>query len=290
MPYFKIDLHMHTEVSDGTDSPEDIIRLVRETGIDLFSVTDHDATDGCLVICDKLKKGDPDFIFGVEFSCQDEAGKYHILGYGYDPDAPSIRNLEAIGHGFRIGKTEKRFAFLEKEFGFSFSDEDRAAIMALDNPGKPHLANMMVKYGYAGSKEEAILKYLNLFDGRQEHVRPEDAISAIADANGISVLAHPSFGSGEEFITGEQMEQRLIKLIGFGLRGVEAYYSGMGSALRREMEAFADRFGLYVTAGSDYHGSNKQVRLGQTNLEKEKDYPAGLVRFLNDVRVFHPLE
>ena len=85
------------------------------------------------------------------------------------------------------------------------------------------------------------------------------------------------------------MEQRLIKLTDFGLRGVEAYYSGMGSALRREMVNFADRFGLYVTAGSDYHGTNKQVRLGQTNLENEEDYPAGLIRFLNDVRVFHPL-
>ena len=76
----KIDLHMHTTVSDGTDPPEQIVARVREAGIGLFSVTDHDAVKAGQVIPPLLGKGDPAFVTGAEFSCRDEEGKYHILG------------------------------------------------------------------------------------------------------------------------------------------------------------------------------------------------------------------
>ena len=75
---------MHSTVSDGTDRPEEILKLVKEAGIELFSITDHDAVKACTSIREKWKKGDPAFITGAEFSCKDDQGKYHILGYGYD--------------------------------------------------------------------------------------------------------------------------------------------------------------------------------------------------------------
>ena len=78
-----IDLHMHTAVSDGTDKPDEILLRVREAGIGLFAVTDHDAVKGCEEISRALTAGDPAFLTGVEFSCRDEEGKYHILGYGF---------------------------------------------------------------------------------------------------------------------------------------------------------------------------------------------------------------
>ncbi len=85
MEYGRIDLHMHTSFSDGTDTPEEILEKVRQAGIGLFSITDHDAVKSADIIPGLLKKKDPSFIIGVEFSCRDEEGQYHILGYGYDP-------------------------------------------------------------------------------------------------------------------------------------------------------------------------------------------------------------
>ena len=281
---YKIDLHMHTRVSDGTDLPSEIINNVKNAGIALFSVTDHDAVKGCAEILSLLKKDDPSFITGVEFSCKDELGKYHILGYRYDVAAPAINSIVAAGHNLRMEKLEKRLDFLKREFGFDFSNEDVGALRSLDNPGKPHIGNLMVKYGYAKSKEEAINNYINKFHSGNKYVRPEDAIKAILDSDGIPVLAHPSYGRGDEIITGDDMNNRLKRLKEFGLQGVEAFYSGFTPKLQNEMLDFAKQYDFFVTAGSDYHGKNKIVVLGDTNLPDESMYPPGLIRFIKAVR------
>ena len=194
----KIDLHMHTLVSDGTDSPSGIVKCVKNAGITLFSVTDHDAIKGCAEIVNTLSAGDPAFIFGVEFSCKDQDGQYHILGYGYDKDAPSICKVVETGHNLRMAKLKKRLDFIEKEFGFAFSEKDRENLFTMYNPGKPHIGNMMVEYGYAPNLTVAIEKYLNKCVVKSEYVRPEEAIEGILSAGGIPVLAHPSYGRGDE--------------------------------------------------------------------------------------------
>ncbi len=276
----RIDLHMHTSVSDGTDSPEEILRRVKAAEIDVFSVTDHDAVKAGRIIRGIISEDDPLFIPGVEFSCKDEDGKYHILGYGFDPDDPAIVGVVSRGHGFRMKKVLARLDFLREEFGFTFPPEEIDDLMSEDNPGKPHIGNLMVKYGYAESKEEAINKYINGIRFKNEYVRPEEAISGILDAGGVPVLAHPFYGDGDDLILGEDMENRLVRLMGFGLRGVEAFYSGFTAKLRNDMLSIAERHGLLVTAGSDYHGSNKMVILGDTGLDDEEKYPGGLRRFL----------
>ncbi len=271
---------MHTSVSDGTDSPEEILRLVREAEIDVFSVTDHDAVKAGRIIRGILGEGDPLFIPGAEFSCRDEEGKYHILGYGFDPEDPAIVGTVARGHGFRMKKVLARLDFLRREFGFTFPPEEIDDLMSEDNPGKPHIGNLMVKYGYAESKEEAIRKYINGIRFKNEYVRPEEAIRGILDAGGVPVLAHPFYGDGDDLILGGDMEDRVRRLKGLGLRGVEAFYSGFTAKLRRDMLDMAERYDLLVTAGSDYHGSNKLVTLGDTGLDEEDEYPDGLRRFL----------
>ena len=279
----KIDLHMHSAVSDGTDTPEEIIGRVKEAGIGLFALSDHDAVKGCARVRACLAPGDPLFINGAEFSCKDEKGKYHVLGYGYDDKSPAILDLVALGHGYRMSKVKKRLDFLKREFGFTFSDEDLKALFSLDNPGKPHIGNLMVKYGYAASKEEAIDVYIDKFHAGSEYVRPEEAVRAILEAGGVPVLAHPSYGRGDDLILGDAMEERLRHLMDFGLQGVEAFYSGFTKKIRDEVLSFAERFDLFVTAGSDYHGANKLVRLGDTGLPSPEEYPRGLVRFLRRV-------
>jgi predicted metal-dependent phosphoesterase TrpH len=276
----RIDLHMHTTVSDGTDTPEELLEYVKAAGIALFSVTDHDAVKAGPILRRRLGAGDPRFVPGVEFSCRDEEGKYHILGYGFDPDAAPILDTVRRGHELRMTKTRARLDFLRSEFGFSFPEEEIARLLSQDNPGKPHIGNLMVKYGYAQTKEEAIGRYIDRARFGDEYLRPEEAIAGILAGGGIPVLAHPLYGSGGELILGGEMERRLVRLMGYGLRGVEAYYSGFSDKLRGEALRLAEKYGLFVTAGSDYHGANKLVRIGDTGLGEASEYPEGLRRFL----------
>ena len=275
-----LDLHMHSTVSDGTDTPAELLACVRAAGLALFSLTDHDAIKGCAAIRSLLQSGDPAFLPGVEFSCKDEEGKYHILGYGYDPETEPIQNVVAFGHSLRMKKVQARLDFLKTRFGFDFPPKEIKKLLARDNPGKPHIGNLMVKLGYAPTKEIAIKDFIDQLRIRSDYVRPEQAIQGILGSGGIPVLAHPCYGSGDELILDEELDRRIRKLKDYGLQGVEAFYSGFSEKLRLEVLSLAERYDLYITAGSDYHGSNKLVRLGSTGLGTSDVWPEGLLRFL----------
>ncbi len=284
MAHGVIDLHLHTVVSDGTDSPPELLKAVRAAGITLFSVTDHDAIKCGRSIPKLLRPQDPAFLPGAEFSCRDGERKYHILGYGYDPAGEAIGQLAEHGHALRMKKVRGRLEFLEKEFGFTFPREELDRLLALDNPGKPHIANLMVKHGYAETKEKAIRGYIDRLRFRSEYLSPGEAIRGILESGGIPVLAHPAFGDGDQLIRGQELEERVRRLMDFGLAGLECFYSGFSPQLREETLDLAVRYGLYVTCGSDYHGRNKLVRLGDTGLDRKQEYPEGLRRFLEAVR------
>ena len=278
-----LDLHMHSLVSDGTDTPAELLENVKAAGIELFSLTDHDAIQGCLELQGMIAPNDPLFIPGVEFSCKDEMGKYHILGYGYDPASPSIRGVVAQGHGLRMKKLQQRLDLLSSEYGFRFPEEERQTLFSLSNPGKPHIGNLMVKMGFAKTKEQAIKEYLNRLKVKAGHVRPEEAIRGILGAGGIPVLAHPSYGDGDQLILGDELDQRVVRLMDYGLQGLEGYYSGFTPVLRKQVLNLSEKYSLYVTAGSDYHGKNKMVTLADTGLDPDAVAADGLKRFLEDL-------
>lgn len=279
----RIDLHIHTTVSDGTDRPEKLLPRIREEGIELFSVTDHDDIKASRIIRPLLKESDPHFLSGVEFSCRDELGRYHILGYGYNENADSILAIVEKGHSLRMMKTKARLDYVQETFGFRFPEDEVQQLLSMDNPGKPHIAKLMVQHGYAESISQAIHNYINGLRIRDQFLKPEEAIQSILDAGGIPILAHPSYGDGDELLVDDELETRLKHVLAFGLKGVEAFYSGFSDKLRGEVLALAEKYGLYVTAGSDYHGSNKLVRLGDTGLVNCRNWPAGLIRFLEKV-------
>jgi predicted metal-dependent phosphoesterase TrpH len=232
---------------------------------------------------DIRKEDDPLFITGAEFSCRDSEGRYHILGYGYDPHSASILDLIEKGHSLRINKVRTRLEILKSTFGFSFPEYELKELFSNDNHGKPHIANLMVKYGFAGSKEEAIYDYLNKLKVRLGYLSPGEVISAILGAGGIPVLAHPVYGDGDQLILGDEMDLRIRRLKDFGLMGLEAFYSGFTARLTHQMLEYADRYDLLVTAGSDYHGKNKLVELGDTGLDAGRELPERLRRFIDTV-------
>ena len=281
----KIDLHMHSTFSDGTDTPEELFGLVRDESIPLFAVTDHDTFEGSASLQRLTGRAEgPSAIVGVEFSCRDGKGEYHILGYGFDPEAAPISRLAETGHMNRLKKLRARLEYLEKEHGISFPRDEQARLSTLDNPGKPHIAGLMVRHGYVSTIREGIVKYLNAFHLPDLYISPQEAIRAVLDSGGIPVLAHSVFGSGNQRIEGADLEERVRYLMDAGLQGLEGFYSAFSPAQREAVLDLARRNRLYVTAGSDYHGANKPIRLGRTGLEEADAIPEGLTRFLEDVR------
>ena len=278
----RIDLHTHSTVSDGTDTPAQLLQRAKDAGLWLFALTDHDAFKGYDMLRDCLEEGDPRLLSGVEFSCRDALGKYHILGYDFDPSASSIREVVEMGHRLRMEKVQARLEHLKTAFGFTFPREEIEKLLALDNPGKPHIGNLMVRCGYAKDKEEAINVYIDSARIKSAWILPQQAIEGILGAGGLPVLAHPAFGSGGELIVGDALEERVRRLMGFGLKGIEAFYSSFPPKLRTEALRLAEKYDLLVTAGSDYHGKNKLVALGDTTLDQAGELPAGLVRFLEE--------
>ena len=262
--YRNPDLHMHSSFSDGSDTPKQLLENVCRAGLDVFSLTDHDATEGCAVLQQYLRPDSPRFIPGVELSCKDKEGKYHVLGYAYNVQKESIRAAVDFTHNTRMEKQKNRFKYLEEAHGFVFPPEDKAELLSRKNPGKPHFAALMLKRGYTDSIDQGF-EILAGYHGKEPSLSPEDAMDAILQADGIPVLAHGILGDGSKKLTPEEIESRVARLKASGLMGLECYYSKYTPEQKEIMLSLADKYNLFVTAGSDYHGSAKTVRLGDTN-------------------------
>ena len=151
---------MHSAASDGTDNPAQLVENIQKAGIRTFALTDHDTIDGCSQV-EALVPPALRFIRGVEFSCITSAGKCHILGYGYRPEAPSIHQALEAGRVLRQAKLNRRLDHLEKVHGIRFSEEELRWLAGLNSPGKPHLAQLILDRGLADTREEAITRYIN---------------------------------------------------------------------------------------------------------------------------------
>ncbi len=255
-----IDLHIHTTASDGADTPLELLEKVRALGLRRFSVTDHDTVAGALELL-----GQPGFVPGVEFSCQGEGGKCHILGYGYDHRCPQFQEALDAGRQLRLDKLNRRLNHLRENFGILLTAEEMRWLLGQNAPGKPHLGQLLRDRGLAPDLSSAIRSYLDGVPGR-DRIEAKTAIDAIRAAGGIAVWAHPLGGEGERRLTAAQLDERLTLLRRDGIQGMECWYSRYTLA---EVELLRSRAeGLVITGGSDYHGSNKEnLALGQLNVE-----------------------
>ena len=262
----RIDLHIHTTASDGSDTPAQLAGRIQEAGIRIFSVTDHDTIDGALERETLVPPGTR-FIRGVEFSCVSPAGKCHILGYGYDPENLDFRAALEEGRKLRLEKLERRLRRLEADFGVVLTEEEYRWLSGRSSPGKPHLGRILLERGLSPDLDSAIRTYLGSVPGR-DRIEAETAVRAIAAAGGVSVWAHPLGGEGEKRLTAGRFAEQLGTLLGYGIRGMECWYSRYSMEEVRFLLDQAQRHGLTVTGGSDYHGTNKQgLELGQLNAE-----------------------
>lgn len=267
----KMDLHMHSIISDGSDTIPELLGKIQKMGITTFAVTDHDAIDGALQM-ERIMPADIRFIRGVELSCKTDIAKCHILGYHYDTGNDEFLAFMEEAHAMRDKKTENRFCCLTKEFGFSFTAEEVASVKNKKSPTKADFAELLIsklRNTEPGiTKKDVFKRYLQkLPSGRVDAIR---AIKAIKAAGGIAVWAHPLGGTGEKRLSEDQFRAQLDLLCSVGLDGLECYYS---EYTKEEIEMLCDaatQKGLKISGGSDYHGTRKpHLHLGMLNKEDE---------------------
>ena len=262
-----IDLHIHTIASDGTDNPVQLAEKVKSAGISVFAITDHDTITGA----EQLKAQMPDdmfFIPGIEFSCRMASGKCHILGYDCNMTHPAFQSVLCQGAKLRRNKKEQ-IIYLHSNKGIRFPEDELEKLYQLSSVGKPHLGNLMVKYGYAPDRKTAIEQTINLCFTESSRIQAEIAVKAILASGGIPVWAHPLGGEGEKQVTPEQFSAMLDELTGFGLMGLECFYSKYPLAYCEKLAKFAQAHSLLISGGSDYHGANKSVALGTLNADNQ---------------------
>lgn len=264
-----VDLHCHSTASDGTLSPRDVVRLARDCKLSALALTDHDTVEGCAEAADEAKKLGIDFLCGIEISAEfPHPGTMHILGYGVDPTSPQLKSLTET---LIAGRDNRNPLIVEKlnALNVAVTMAEWEAEAKGNVLGRPQLAAILLRKGYVSSIKQAFDKYLGqgapaYFD--KERLTPKDALARIKAAGGLSVLAHPVQLRSQN---DAQLETNIKNLVDLGLAGLEIIHSDHGAADVEKLTAFADKYHLLKTGGSDFHGSNKKdINLGTANGRK----------------------
>lgn len=252
-----IDLHMHSLASDGSQTPEEIIRACRDAGLALCAVTDHDNIDAQARAQEESRRLGQPYLTGIEFSVR-YTGELHILGYGMDLSSPAFSQMMAELRKSRV----ERIACIVRDLqthGLNISLEDVVRQSRGTTLGRPHVALALAEKGYAADFHEAFSKYLDeggLCYVRRRKLTAQQAITLIREAGGLAVLAHPGL------IHTGNLPRLIRQLTAYGLAGIEAYYPAHTDAQCCDYEKLAGELGLLVTCGSDSHGIYRTNAIG----------------------------
>ena len=262
-----IDLHTHTNASDGTDSPSELIDKAINRGINILALTDHDTTRGwseaSSALLNHSSQSSMKLVLGAEISCQDENGiSIHMLGLLFDPDyEPLFEVLERTREN-RHSRMERIIARLN-EAGIDITlDEVNAQRKGDATLGRPHLADALVARGHVASRDEAFAALLHnksKFYINHYSPSPVETIKLIKAAGGVAVIAHPLASQRGRTISMDLFES----LISAGLDGIEVDHRDHSESEKSELLRFAIENELIVTGSSDYHGTGKLNQLAE---------------------------
>lgn len=247
-----IDLHTHSNASDGQYSPCALMELAAESGVTAIALTDHDTVSGIEEARGAAARLGVEFFAGIEISSKSELGSAHILGYNIDPNAEKLAGYCKWATDQRRRRADKIFEVLEKQ-GVSLTRESVEKYAGGTTIARPHFARAMVEAGYVKDVPEAFEKYLEapeIKGIKWEKLSPKQSIELIRSAGGLPVLAHPI-----QLKTDRNGLRAFVKrLAEQGLAGLECYYSTNSPENTEEYLKIAKENGLYATAGSDFHG------------------------------------
>ncbi len=270
----RIDLHTHSNASDGEHSPEEVVALARQRRLRVLALTDHDTTAGIERALNAVRAvGDIEFIPGVELSCDVPGTEVHVLGYFIEWQMPELQAmLEKFREG-RFGRAQQMVAKLN-ELGVPISFERVKEIAGDASIGRPHVAQVMVEAGHVEHMSEAFEKYIGrngpaYFE--RYRLTPPDAIRLVLQGRGVPVLAHP-----------DRVLDYVPSLVEAGLAGLECWYAQYDKPLQRQLNDVAKHYGLIATGGSDFHGLH---RMGHMSALGEADVPASAVTKLKKKKI-----
>ena len=250
-----VDLHVHSNASDGTFSPSQVVELAKNAGLDAFALTDHDTTAGVPEALEKGRDLNIEVIPGIEVSSSFDGTEIHILGLFVNSDDPV---LAAMLEKMRISRDRRNEKMLENlaADGISFTKEELCG----DNPDtiitRAHIAHALVAKGICSGMDQAFKKYLQ-YGGRycpqKEHLSPEEVVKTLISNGAFVALAHPfqyKFGD-------KKTEELIAHMADLGMEGLEVYHSSNNKLESMKLQEMAVRHHLLPTGGSDFHGGNK---------------------------------
>lgn len=244
----RVDLHLHTNASDGQQTPAELVALALEIGLKCIAITDHDTTDGIAPALIAAQGHPLEIIAGIELSAEDESGDVHILGYGVDVNNA---HFQAQLRDFRQNRYDRGLLMVEKlaSLGIIITWEDVLHHADGGAVGRPHIARALVAAGHAEDVKDAFDRYIaNTAPAyiARKRLSPEESIAMIHAAGGVAVLAHPILVKDYPTLT--------ERLVSAGLEGIEKVYPLHDAATEATIQDLADRFNLIITGGSDFHG------------------------------------
>lgn len=258
-----VDLHVHTNKSDGTLTPEEVVQKAKAENIEYLSIADHDTIDGIETAQEAADKHQINFITGIEISSKYQGGTLHILGYGIDIKNPHLREKLRFSQTARKQRNDKIIKKLIL-LGIPISESSLLeTTKSTSSLGRPHIAQQLMAIGVVKTIDEAFIKFLGN-KGKafvtKEIFSPAETISIIHQAGGKAVLAHPRTLNLSDL----DFDIYLKELLKKGLDGIEVYSSAHSSAQVDFFLKKVKHYGLFSTAGSDFHGSIKpETQIGR---------------------------
>jgi len=255
-----VDLHVHTNYSDGLLSPAQVVMKAKETGLRAVGISDHDTIEG---ISEAVEAGgdiDIEVVPGVELSSQCDGKDIHILGYYFDPNHPRLMEYLERFRKERYRRALKMVQNLNKVgIHLTIADvEERAKGQCI---GRPHLAEVLMEKGYVETFQEAFHRYIGYGSkayAEKYKLKPEEAIHLITEAKGLSFLAHPGYSITDDII---------LRFIKAGLDGIEIVHPKLSEQRTLHLQKIAHDHNLLVSGGSDCHGGrNGTLFIGEYNV------------------------
>lgn len=253
------DLHLHSDHSDGTERPADVVASAHAAGLGTIALTDHDTTSGWAEAAESAGSLGMTFLPGMELSARHEWRSVHVLAYLFDPDAPALRALTDRIRSSRLTRAREMAERIGRDYDLTWDDVlDQTATDA--TVGRPHLADALVAKGHVRDRGEAFAGILS--PGSDYYVAlyapdPVTAVAAVADAGGVPIIAHPAGRAG-------LLPDRIVKgMLAAGLAGFELGHRENREPALGELRELVRRRDLIVTGSSDYHGLGKPNQPGE---------------------------
>lgn len=257
-----IDLHVHSNKSDGSHTPSELVRMAIAKDLSSFALTDHDSVDGIdetISYAESLRASGatnvPEVIPGIELSTEYAGRDIHLVGLYIDHHSASFQNALKHFTDSRVERNRKMCARLA-EAGIDISYEKLVEAFPDSVLTRAHYAVYLVKHGYSLSKEDAFSQYLGdhtKYFVPREKITPEMGISLILQAGGTPILAHPIL----YHLSDARLDELVARLKSAGLVGIEAIYATYTLAEERQIRKLAAKYDLCISGGSDYHGEAK---------------------------------